>query len=98
MSDTKTIDIDVKGRHYTLHLEQEAYNGRPAYYITDQNLSGICGCEMPDNLILFETEAGMECSPRVITMEGREVAKEIWKAIKGPDGEAEPQPDGRSLG
>jgi|GEM_PF-1056154 hypothetical protein len=97
MSDTKTIDIDVKGRHYTLHMEQEAYNGRPAYYITDQNLSGICGCEMPDNLILFETEAGMECSPRVITMEGREVANEIWNAIKGPH-KPEPQPNGPGLG
>ncbi|WP_298739268.1 hypothetical protein [uncultured Chitinophaga sp.] len=97
MPDTKTIDIHVKGRQYTLHLEQEAYNGRPAYYITDQNLSAICGCEMPDNLILFETEAGMECSPRVITMEGREVANEIWNAIKAPE-KAEPQPNGPGLG
>jgi hypothetical protein len=97
MSATKTIDINVKGRPYTLHLEQEEYNGRPAYYITDQNLSQICGCEMPDNLILFETEAGMECSPRVITLEGREVTGQIWKAIKGPQ-KPEPQPDGPELG
>lgn len=97
MSSPKTIDISVRGRQYTLHLEQETYNGWPAYYITDQNLSSqFEGC-IPDDLILFETDAGVQCSPRVISLEGREITGEIWKAIKGQEA-ASPQPFGPGLG
>jgi hypothetical protein len=99
MSSAKTVDISVKGRQYTLHLEEEAYNGKPAWYITDQNLSALFDGQIPDDLVLFETANGVQCSPKVITLEGQEITTEIWKALKGPETDSStPQPFGPGLG
>ncbi|GAA0557500.1 hypothetical protein [Chitinophaga japonensis] len=93
----QTIDINFQGRQHTLHVEQDAYNGYPAYYIVDENLSSEFNCDLPDNLVLFETDAGMECSPRVVSLECRRITEEIWKAIKAHEADT-PQPFGPGLG
>ncbi len=94
---SQTINVKINGRMQDLHVEQEAYNGKPAYYVTDKELSSLCGGELPDNLILFATKDGLGCSPKVMSLEGRHIMEDIWKAIQ-EQGSDTPQPFGQGLG
>jgi len=94
---TQTIDINFQGRQHTLHVEEDAYNGYPAYYVVDKELASQFNCDLPDDLVLFETDAGMQCSPRIVSLEGRRITEEIWNAIKAQEA-GSPQPFGPGLG
>jgi len=95
----QTISVNINGRQQDLHVEQDAYNGKPAYYVTDKGLSEMTGGELPDDLILFTTKDGLQCSPKVITMEGRKMTEDIWQAIKDQGAQSgTPQPFGEGLG
>ncbi|KAA2238727.1 hypothetical protein F0L74_21150 [Chitinophaga agrisoli] len=94
---SQTINVKINGRLHDLHVEQEAYNGKPAYYVTDKELSTLFDGELPDNLILFTTKDGLGCSPKVMSLEGRRITEEIWKAIQDQAADT-PQPFGPGLG
>lgn len=93
----QTIIISFNGKDEDLHVEQETYNGKPAYYLQDGDLSKRFEGHIPDNLVIFETVEGVQCSPRVITLEGRHILESIWNGIR-KQGSDTPQPYGPGLG
>jgi hypothetical protein len=93
----QTIIISFNGKDEDLHVEQETYNGKPAYYLQDGDLSKRFEGHIPDHLVIFETVDGVQCSPRVITLEGRHILESIWNGIR-KQGSNTPQPYGPGLG
>ncbi|WP_205510607.1 hypothetical protein [Longitalea arenae] len=75
------ITVLLNNKPYHLTLEVEQTGNERIYRVSDNQQGGSLTDFIPDPLE-FSVDGKVKITDRIRTVEGQEIAREIWKAIK----------------
>ncbi|WP_207510564.1 hypothetical protein [Longitalea luteola] len=79
--ETQVITVLLNNKPYHLTLEVEQTGNERIYRVSDKQQGERLSEYIPDPLE-FSVDGKVKITDRVRTVEGQEIAREIWKAIK----------------